>query len=75
MTDRQTYRQTVRETDMQTDIQTNKQTNTPSKKSITWPSYIIITICVNLLRFALCFSVLGNVTFFGPTRVILNIDV
>ena len=28
---------------------------------------IIITICVNLLRFALRFYVLGNVTFCGPT--------
>ena len=29
---------------------------------------IIITTCVNLLRFALCFYVLGNVTFCGPTH-------
>ena len=28
---------------------------------------IIITFCVNLLRFALSFYVLGNVTFCGPT--------
>ena len=29
---------------------------------------IIITICVNLLRFASCFYVLGNVTFCGPAN-------
>ena len=29
---------------------------------------IIITFCVNLLRFALSFYVLGNVTFCGPTQ-------
>ena len=28
---------------------------------------IIITFCVNLLRFALSFYVLGNVAFCGPT--------
>ena len=28
---------------------------------------IIITFCANLLRFALSFYVLGNVTFCGPT--------
>ena len=29
---------------------------------------IIITFCVNLIRFALCFYVLGNVMFCGPTK-------
>ena len=30
---------------------------------------IILTICVNLLRFALCFYDLLNVTFCGPKHV------
>ena len=29
---------------------------------------IILTFCVNLLRFALSYYVLGNVTFCGPYR-------
>ena len=33
---------------------------------------IIITFCVNLLRFALSFYVLGNVTFCGPIQPPLN---
>ena len=53
----------------QANKQINKQTNKSSKKSITGSSQIIITICVNLLRFALCFYILGNVTFCGPTSV------
>ena len=39
----------------------------PRLRFESYAAKIIITICVNLLRFALCFYVLGNVTFCGPT--------
>ena len=55
-----------RHTDRQTDIHSDRQSYfiIPVQKMI---YMVILTFCVNLLRFALSSYVLGNVTFCGPT--------
>ena len=41
----------------------------PHLRFVSYAVEIIITFCVNLLRFALSFYVLGKVTFCGPTTL------